>query len=57
MCLLSQLLSKVGLNCHILQVLHVQCVCLAAGRRTQAGDATDQCFQLLLLRRTFHDVL
>jgi len=44
MCLLSQLLSKVGLNCHILQVLHVQCVCLAAGRRTQAGDATDQCF-------------
>ena len=22
MCLLSQLLSKVGLNCHILQVLH-----------------------------------
>jgi len=30
-------------NCHILQVLHqIQCVLLAAGRRTQAGDATDQ---------------
>jgi len=26
-------------NCHILQFLHVQCVRLAAGRRTQAGDA------------------
>ena len=31
-------------NGHILQVLHqnVQCVRLAAGRRTQAGDTTDQ---------------
>ena len=25
-----------------MQFLHVQCVRLAAGRRTQAGDATDQ---------------
>jgi len=29
-------------NSHILQVLHkIQCVCLAAERRTQGGDATD----------------
>ena len=31
-------------NCHILQFLHqmfIKCVHLAAGRRTQAGDATD----------------
>ena len=50
---LFQLLSKVGLNCQILQVLHhlfkLQCARLD-GRRIQAGDATDQRFELLLLR-------
>jgi len=50
---LFQLLSKVGLNCQILQVLHhlfkLQCARLD-GRRIQAGDATDQRFELVLLR-------
>ena len=40
-CLLSQLLSKVTVtSCSFTS--NVQCVRLAAGRRTQAGDATDQ---------------
>jgi len=38
------IVSVIVCNCHMLQFLHqnVQCVRLAAGRRTQAGDATDQ---------------
>ena len=41
MCLLSQLLSKViATSCSFTS--NVQRVRLAAGRRTQAGDATDQ---------------
>ena len=40
-CLLSQLLSKVTVtSCNFTP--NVQCVHLAAERRTQAGDATDR---------------
>ena len=41
MCLLSQLLSKVTSHPAVFTP-NVQCVRLAAKRRTQAGDATDQ---------------
>jgi len=44
--MLSQLLSKVGLNCHTLQVLHQ----LFSVSALMLDDATDKCFQLLLLR-------
>jgi len=40
-CLLSQLLFIVIKHLTVF-TLNVQCVCLAAGRCTQAGDATDQ---------------
>jgi len=38
---LSQLLPKVTVKSEVF-TSNVQCVRLAAGRRTQAGDATDQ---------------
>jgi len=38
---LSQLLSKVTAHLAVF-TSNVQCILLAAGRRTQAGDATDQ---------------
>jgi len=40
-CLLSQILSKNHIS-RIIFTSNVQCVRLAAGRRTQAGDANDQ---------------
>ena len=39
--LLSQLLPKVTVSHHGVFTSNVQCVRLTAGRRTEAGDATD----------------
>ena len=52
-CLLSQLLSKVTVtSCSFTS--NVQCVRLAAGRRTQAGDATDHSAINETLRHTLY---
>jgi len=44
------LLSKVTLSHPAGITSNVQCVCSAAGWRTQAGDVIYQCFQSLRLR-------
>jgi len=41
-CLVSQLLSNVIVTSGSFYIKNVQCVHIAAGRRIQASDATDQ---------------
>ena len=53
MCIVSVIVkSRLLLSHHAGITANVHYIRLAAGRRTQAGDATDQSFQVLLIR--FH---